>query len=313
MFTTEQLAMLKPSGVFSPSGLNDDLRFRFEGQPFMAVDSFNAEEIDDAVRVVPNAQTRGYLLEVGIADGSQLSQAPDLLDQAIEQGFNNYHPNPSRRREVLSPTAVAQLELRGEGWKRATVVRQAYDADCLPAYEAELVPAWIRVINLTQGQFAREVSGLAGIGVAKARIAELIENLPDQPQHQKPSTSQFEHRFDALTYGSKVITTCMILANQAVAEWSKQNNIPILFRNYDPQSETAASENPVTQKATLSPQAGRHTSITAGADVAYTFFTSPMRRAADLLTHCQIGHSIAGQELKYTISDLSQIAKRLNQ
>lgn len=121
--------------------------------------------------------------------------------------------------------------------------------------------------------------------------------------------------------GQIIVQEFMILANAAVAKWAIEHDVPILFRNHVARLATPDRSELMQQldDATRSPIAGldalrqrTHMLLdraTYGASVrghyglnlpAYTHFTSPIRRYADLITHRQIRASLLGEPLPYT-------------
>lgn len=123
------------------------------------------------------------------------------------------------------------------------------------------------------------------------------------------------------TIGQVIVQEFMILANSEVAKWAIARDVPILFRNHTARLATPDRTELMRQldEATKAPMAGLdalrqrvHMLLDRaryGADVrghyglnlpAYTHFTSPIRRYADLVTHRQVRAALLGQPLPYT-------------
>ncbi len=149
--------------------------------------------------------------------------------------------------------------------------------------------------------------------------------------NEEGSLKQLKHRED--TIGYVIIQELMILANIAVAEYAVKNDIPILFRNHIARSaaperrdllqllESIAvipEENIVTvrnatymmfNRAEYGPVILGHFALNVG---AYTHFTSPIRRYADLLNHQQIRAYIQNEPLPHSKEEIQAIASHIN-
>ena len=135
------------------------------------------------------------------------------------------------------------------------------------------------------------------------------------------------------TIGYVIIQELMILANSVVAEYAVKNDIPILFRNHTARSVTPErgdllkllesmafipEENIATLRSTTymmfnraeySPVILGHFGLNLG---AYTHFTSPIRRYADLVNHQQIRAYIKNEPLPHSKEEIQVIASHIN-
>lgn len=137
------------------------------------------------------------------------------------------------------------------------------------------------------------------------------------------------------TIGYIIIQELMVLANGAVAAWCVENNIPILFRNHVARAATPPDRAALMQQI----QDAMHTPL-AGLDLirqqthmllaraeygaylrghyglnlpAYTHFTSPIRRYADLVNQRQIRAFLKGEKLPYEQSEIEALATHINE
>ncbi|AKB38072.1 3'-to-5' exoribonuclease RNase R [Methanosarcina siciliae C2J] len=149
--------------------------------------------------------------------------------------------------------------------------------------------------------------------------------------NEEGSLRQLKRRED--TIGYVIIQELMILANMAVAEYAVKNDIPILFRNHTARSATPErgdlmkllesvavipEENIATLRSTTYMMFNRaeygpvilgHFGLNLG---AYTHFTSPIRRYADLVNHQQIRAYIRNEPLPHSKEELQAIASHIN-
>jgi ribonuclease R len=135
------------------------------------------------------------------------------------------------------------------------------------------------------------------------------------------------------TIGYVIIQELMILANMAVAEYAVKNDIPILFRNHTARSATPEREGllKLLESMAFIPEvniaAVRHTAYMMlnraeycpvilghfGLNLgAYTHFTSPIRRYADLVNHQQIRAYIRNESLPHSKEEIQAIASHIN-
>ena len=135
------------------------------------------------------------------------------------------------------------------------------------------------------------------------------------------------------TIGYILIQELMVLANAQIAEWAVANDIPILFRNHvamsampdravlmaqiqDAISTPFADLDTVRQRTHMLLGRANYGDMLLGHYglnlAAYTHFTSPIRRYADLVTHRQVKAFLAGEPLPYTKADVEALALHIN-
>lgn len=149
--------------------------------------------------------------------------------------------------------------------------------------------------------------------------------------NEEGSIKQLRRRED--TIGYVIIQELMILANMAVAEYAVKNDIPLLFRNHTARSATPErvdlmkllksitfipEVNIATVRRTTYMMLNRaeyghvilgHFGLNLG---AYTHFTSPIRRYADLVNHQQIRAHIQNEPLPHSKEEIQAVASYVN-
>jgi ribonuclease R len=304
-FTPEMIDVLTDQlDIFKPAGANDNQRVEMTGRPFLAIDPGHASEIDDAIRV---SRLRGgsFLVEVAIADGSQLNGQNEVIKQAIDMRSTSY--DLPHRVPMLPAKVTSVLNLQGYT-SRAIVVSRRYSKDLEPSETVTIQPASIKVDNTTYARFGLHT---------KQTIQPHKENPLIQFQRMYRqmngrdyiSPRNIENPEIGAKFASKLVATYMVLANLAVANWAAQNQVPILYRNFDP-TEYERRDQALGTYSTVS---GVHTGIReAKRSDAYTHATSPLRRAVDLVNHLQIGRYLGGSELAYSKTELQELSTHFN-
>lgn len=135
-------------------------------------------------------------------------------------------------------------------------------------------------------------------------------------------------------YANIIIQEFMILANSAIATYMAEHGFPMLYRNHTtkkiaPNRATLISElndiiispgsfninnlqkriNLVLNRANYGPILEGHFGLNLP---AYTHFTSPIRRFADLINHRLFIALLNGEEAPYTIEELKKISAHIN-
>ncbi len=297
------------------SGLNDKARVDLTRQEFLAIDPPGPYEVDDAIYVHRERRTGNFLVQVAVADGAQLAQ-PGVLQRAISRGENIYASQRLIQR-ILPHGLVKKLELRNAEIYRALVISTRYDADAeLIPESTELLPAWVRVRDMTYAQFGedflsswrwrlREHPTVAFHGAYRRRRADESGKL-DGVRTEKGAMY--------------LVSTHMAVANMAVSRWAAANGVRILHRNFPPMGDEAVvmrrdEQGRLVPCAWYSPRLVGHSGILGafGQDATpYSHTTSPLRRAADLINHIQLGNVLAGKEVPYSERALESIGSHLN-
>ena len=123
-----------------------------------------------------------------------------------------------------------------------------------------------------------------------------------------------------------IIAEFAILANTLVAQWVKQQHLPIIYRNHQPIAQDTNSLRIYMNNLAISKeerskyyhQSGRAQYSTTNkghfalALPGYLHFTSPLRRFADFVNHRTIKACLRNEPIPYDIRTLENIANRIN-
>ncbi|MFH1913833.1 MAG: ribonuclease R [Pseudomonadota bacterium] len=312
---------------------------------FVTIDGATARDFDDAVLV--ERAGKGYVLWVAIADVAHYVREGTPLDrEALERGNSYYFPQSV---EPMFPERLSNgLCSLNPGVPRLVMVaRMETDEQGAPR-RAELFPAVIRSqARLTYGQIKRGVLDsepaeretigpvlpmlelavelARKINVLRTRRGSLDFDLPE-PEilfdvHGDTSDIRPKHRH----FGHQLIEEFMIAANEAVARFLIERDLPCLFRIHPPADEErlknlfrllAQTDPGVTMPKEITPRAlqqliasqkgtdkeyvvnrmllrsmkqAKYSPDNEGhfglASAEYSHFTSPIRRYADLVVH----------------------------
>ncbi len=302
------------TNVFAPTGLNDQARVNLiEQGPFLAIDPRNPHEIDDAIRVRRH-KSGGFLVEVAIADGAQIDPNSQLLQTALKNRNNRYSENGEVTRSILPPSVVWTLEL-AEGIQRALVITKAFSRDGEPLDGVGLVPALVELQTTDYASFIRKYFERPIIDRDTPPIIALDRLIRNPGQRKQRELRSLGGELKNKAYGERVVATYMIVANMAVASlMNEERSIPFIYRDFNADEEDLerGACRPMPVRAVYTTEPLGHSGIVRGETPLYTHVTSPLRRAADLIDHMQLGHKLAGKEAPFNSSDLASFAASLS-
>ncbi|WP_285905265.1 ribonuclease R [Pseudodesulfovibrio pelocollis] len=323
---------------------------------FVTIDGATARDFDDAVLV--ERAGKGYVLWVAIADVAHYVREGTPLDrEALERGNSYYFPqsvepmfperlsnglcslNPGVPRLVM----VARMEADEHGATRRTelfpaiirsqarltygqIKRGVLDGD--PA-EAEAIGPVLPMLTLAV-ELARKINAL------RTRRGSLDFDLPEPEILFDVHGDTSDIRPRRRHFGHQLIEEFMIAANEAVARFLIERDLPCLFRIHPPADEErlknlfrllAQTDPGVTMPKEMTPRAlqqliasqkgtdkeyvvnrmllrsmkqAKYSPDNEGhfglASAEYSHFTSPIRRYADLVVHRLVKAALAPAE-----------------
>lgn len=304
----ETLKALSNISGFWPTEIDEHQRVDLtEGPPFLAIDGPNPHEVDDAIRI-DRLRKGGFLVEIAIADGFKLDGEPNssIVGNAVALRHSTYRGD-SVIRQML-PTVVTKLVELRPGINDALVIRQKFNADGERQGDADVVESKVRVLPTRYRDFGVELRRDQGPDDPTNSFLRFYENFRRWRGLKERKIGDCDTT--AEMYAKRIVATSMVVANIAVAEWAKANDLPIIFREFFPRE---LDEDTAFGRASYTTVPTPHFGLAGYADgIDYTHVTSPLRRASDLINHLQIGNFLAGTQLPYDLVALNDISAHLS-
>jgi ribonuclease R len=313
----------------------------------ITIDGEHSRDLDDAIRV--DEAPDGWLVEVCVPLVSGAVPRNSSADvTAREVGFTRYSAF-SVRKSMLDPVlAEEELTLAPGKPREVLVMRIKLDRSlAVTSFEFDRgqFESMARLSHETAGDMLTQGSGpvfemllrawtvAAGLLERRRRSGSItwfseksgvVIDEDGRPvfldQHHGVSRAYF------------IVQEVMILANSAAAEWCVRSEVPIVFRNQrgnsaadrgalahdlelisqgDPQADAAGKRlSLMLGRAFLSRTASGHFAL--GLPV-YAWFSSPLRRYADLVNQRAVVAHLDGDHAPYPPEELEAVAEHLNQ
>jgi ribonuclease R len=350
----------------------DQKRVDLRGLKHITIDGEFAKDFDDAVCV--EKSKKGYTLYVSIADVSYyVLPGTSLNSEAFERGTSIYFPknvipmlpkilsnvicslNPQEDR--LSVTVRLHYNNHGELLQSSfhqsiikSMMRLTYNK-----VEAALVRKELRARKelkdvLSELEWMKELATL--LAGKREKRGSLDFDLPEPEV-----TLDIEGGIKSILrserlFSQRIIEEFMIAANEAVAQFLSQNNIPAIYRVHEPPEHeklyelekllyALSGKYSATPKSSLSLQSilnqvkdsdygylinrvllksmkqARYASSNKGhfglASDCYLHFTSPIRRYPDLICHRSLKNALDGKSVIYNQNELDSMAAHLSE
>lgn len=313
--------------------------------PAFMIDGAGTLDRDDAIRL-ETAPDGTRTLTVYVADLTQAIGAdPTLLETALQRGATRYRAAGAVAR--MLPTEAEAACTLAEGETRAVIaIRLPLDEHGMPGPADISRDLLADAVALTHDQAAwagkerknqhhRALSALRQVAetLFRARLGATSAFYDFNKGVYVDEDGKLVKVKPAHIVGHLIVQECMIAANRAVAEWALQRDVPVIYRNHAAASGAApAAVHLEDLSAALhSDDPGELTSWLARAELtgrratygafprghhalalpAYCHATSPLRRAADLLTQRAITAQIEGRPAPFTAADVAGFCERL--
>lgn len=320
-------------------------RIDLTDMPFVTIDGATARDFDDAILV--ERRSKGYRLWVAIADVAHyVAEGTPLDREALERGNSYYFPRsvepmfPERlsnglcslNPDVKRLTMVVRMDTDEAGATRATrifpaVIRSYARLTYTQVQEAVLdrdevvrkrVGPVLPMLELAE-ELARKINKL------RSRRGSIDFDLPEPEIFFDPGGETSDIRPRTRTFAHQIIEEFMIAANEAVAHFLVERDLPCLFRIHPHADEErlknlfrllASTDKSVAMPKEITPKKlqmlvasmrdtdkeyivgrmllrsmkqAKYSPDNEGhfglASEEYAHFTSPIRRYADLVVH----------------------------
>jgi ribonuclease R len=299
--------------------------------------------MDDAIWVEQNPD--GWELLVHIANVSRLVEKDSPFDTTAQKRVATQYYRDGNRPMLPRSLSEGEASLKPQESRSVLTIRAFLDTSLELQETSISTGSVVSVAKLSydeipdlvkKGSFCLQAARTLAFGLlAKRRDQGALVHydlnngwLTTEEGHLK----RIERKEDVV--GHIIIQELMVLANSLVAQEAVKNDIPILFRNHQAKAAApdrrdlmdqinAAMISPLTELERIRLQV--HMLLErAQYDVvlrghyglnlpAYTHFTSPIRRFADLANHRQIRAHLTGASLPYTREELEAIGAHINQ
>ncbi|MBG0789499.1 MAG: ribonuclease R [Desulfovibrionaceae bacterium] len=349
---------LNQAEALPPEPSENDFKGRrdLSGLAFVTIDGATARDFDDAILV--ERSRKGYRLWVAIADVAHYVPEGSSLDrEALERGNSYYFP---RSVEPMFPVRLSNglCSLNPDVKRLTMVVRmdtnaqgETVKADVFPAVirsHARLTYTQVKEAVLDKDPAARKRVGpvlpmlelaeelARKINLLRQRRGSVDFDLPEPEIFFDAQGDAADIRPKARTFANQIIEEFMIAANEAVARFLEERELPCLFRIHPPADEEklknlfrllSRTDKSVTMPKEMTPKQlqmlvasvrgtgkeyivsrmllrsmkqAKYSPENEGhfglASDAYAHFTSPIRRYADLVVHRLVKAALAAGE-----------------
>ena len=349
METMSESALAVPAVVTVTSGeatrVRGAKRVKVRG---LTIDDRSTRDMDDAIWVHdgPGGAT---VLTITIADVARAIPIDSDDDKAaLDRVVTRYYASGnspmlprdladdqlSLRPKVPRKSMSVEVTLHADGTRTSRIFRSRLVSEEKVSYDA--VP---RILALATGQGAVRdtVQRLAKVAIAlldarrKSGALALYDLNEGWITTEEGALKFLERRED--TIGQIIVQELMILANTTVAEYAIEHDIPILYRNHTAraaappreelfaQLETAihtpiANLDALRKRVHMLLDRARYEGFVNGhyglALPAYTHWTSPIRRYADLVNQRQFRAHLRGEPLPYTHVQIDALGVHIN-
>lgn len=312
----------------------------------VTVDGPTSRDLDDAIFVEKRAD--GWLVEVSIADvTAHVSKGSDVDRRALQQAFTRYYARgnrpmlprylaeerlsllPNRKRDTITfsmeldaSLAVKNIDIRLSRLESTRRYAHADVDEILDTTGHDQHGWWSECFELALGLLGkrREQGALAVFDLKKGLMCDEEGNVKKMPSGQN---------FRA----HLIVQELMILTNCAATAYLHAQGVPLLFRIHSSRPEKVRQHyveqlarllveptaemlerlqkdcRQTMERARYSPTLSRHFALNVE---AYAHLTSPIRRAADMVSHRMIVAWLRKEPMPYSHRELKEIGDHLN-
>ncbi len=295
MNTREGLRQFEPTGELD--GMRRDMT---ASRPFYAIDPPGAAEIDDAVRITPLDDNNAFRIEVAVADGTQIDPSGECFRHALKVGHSVYFDSTDVENQLMLDRDVLRAVSLGGAACRATVLSQVYDYNARKQGELQVQPAWVDVKNV---EYSEPDPGYIQMVLDSRRA---IHSLERAVFGRKQGAGGFWRHSNS---GEKLVATSMAWSNQAMAGWFIKHNVPVMLRVHQPDQPFRAGDGEDARiiHGHYSHRRKGHSAFAGD----YAHFTSPLRRAADLVMHQQWATVHTTGQPRYSVGQIKKLARAM--
>lgn len=236
---------MKKSENFSRRALKEaqKLSFRLNEEIFenrkkidgLTIDGASSKDLDDALWV--EKKEDGWILHISIADVSALVQPESYLDQeAFRKVFTRYFQgsNDPMLPHILSENSLSLLQNQ----KRPTLTFSVPIKDDFEIGE----PTFSKTFLESQKRFTYEEVDEILKNEQNHPLQKQLQDLQKIAQNLSQKRKKKKKKKVKPASSHTIVEESMLLANEAIATYCKENDIPILFRNQSQKKNQSPSK-----------------------------------------------------------------------
>jgi ribonuclease R len=315
---------------------------KVEAMEFVTIDGDHSRDLDDAIRVERTSE--GFFIEIAISDVAAAVEPGSEIDRAaLAQGFTTYRATRTIRQMLPAKLSENACSLTAGQLRKCLVVGIELDQRLEPASiraERKQIVVGKRLSHASAIEAARNDDEF---GETLRQAISLSDKLLQKRQVGGAMTFSSPERglvtteegsilhFGRAARAYVLVQELMILTNEVLARRLAERGIPLLYRNH--RARITANRDSLKQDILLMAQGALNPTTfearrglvmeraSLGATVeghyglnlpVYAWFTSPIRRYADLVNQRILWADIEGTPQPYRPDQLQEIASSLN-
>ncbi len=305
----------------------------------ITIDGPTSLDLDDAIWIEPTPT--GAILSVHIADVAELVTPGSILDKGAIARTQTQYFKVGNAPMLPRPLSEDKLSLLAHQDRPTLTVRVTLNQNA-EMQQTDLFESWLR--SSKRFQYKEAEAAQTDSDSPFSEMLSHAQHWAERLYQQRLENGAIGGRVTQLdgwlnedgslvngerTNGQLIIQEFMILANRAVAEWLAERDIPALYRNHTARAIAPDRETMYQTLLTLGSGVAirqRLSSWLNRADYgpalighfalnlpAYTHFTSPIRRLADLINHRIVKAQLRGQDSPYSKTELERLGQHIDQ
>lgn len=313
-----------------------------KSEQFITIDPPSSKDLDDGFYIERTGEHWQVCVYVA-CPALGIKDKPQILQDALKRGQTRYHAKGNT--PMLDRTFEQQYSLTPSGTKDALKIRIVF-TDALDILDVEL--SVVQAQSIKRWSYAEVSEALKSDDapgqlvwaalLAKALLAKRQKHgalvFLDEERGMYLDSETLKVKVDDSIISHVIVQEMMVLANSCASSWCKARGCHVLWRVHEAKNEDApallqkkfarALEDEdmeafssikqqmgwMSHRATYETSAGVHYGL---AIEDYMHLTSPLRRAADLVSQLQILAYLNHEPLVFLPQDLADVSQLINQ
>lgn len=312
----------------------------FEG---ITIDPVGAADLDDAVRIGRDA--RGWTVQVAFPRLTDAVRIGSHADETARHRIETRYRPGGVAKHMLPDEVMQAASLTPGAHKPIFLVTIRLDGSFRPTSTDVAASMFRSLGRLTYGEASRSVQTGAGsfaemLGQARDLAYGLFERRRSSgaiAYYDLERGIAFDEEGSAILLTGEghvaemIVAELMVLANAQLAAFAVERNIPLLYRNHEAAADLTREQilgrlRHAAAHVRADVQTGGLPRVMAKARVgaepkghyalnlpAYAWFTSPLRRYADLVNQRMIEAALDGVPAPYGATDIEAVARQVEE